>query len=49
MKLIAWEFSFGLFTGILLGYRQYVDEVELKVDHVIYVGLFDCCITLHYE
>ena len=49
MKLIKWEISFGLFTGILLGYRQYVDELQLKVDHVIYLGLFDCCISLYYE
>jgi len=49
MKLRAWEFSFGLFTGVLLGYRQYVDELQLKVDHVIYLGLFDCCISLYYE
>ena len=31
MKLIRWEVSFGLFTGLLFGYRQYVDEVEVKV------------------
>jgi hypothetical protein len=49
MRLTKWEVSFGLFTGLLLGYRQYVDQVELKVDHVIYLGLFDCCLTLFYE
>ena len=49
MKLVRWEVSFGLFTGVLLGYRQYVDEVEVKVEHVIYLGLFDCCISLFYE
>ena len=49
MRLIRWEVSFGLFTGLLLGYRQYVDQVELKLDHVIYLGLFDCCLTLFYE
>ena len=49
MRIIRWEVSFGLFTGLLLGYRQYVDQVELKVDHVIYLGLFDCCLTLFYE
>ena len=31
MKLIRWEVSFGLFAGLLFGYRQYVDEVEVKV------------------
>ena len=49
MKLIKWEISFGLFTGVLIGYRQYVDELQLKVDHVIYLGLFDCCISFYYE
>ena len=49
MKLIRWEISFGLFTGLLFGYRQYVEEAELKVDHVIYLGLFDICLTLFYE
>ena len=34
MRLIRWEFSFGLFTGLLFGYRQYVEEAELKIDHV---------------
>ena len=49
MKLIKWEIAFGLFTGILIGYRQYVDDINLKVDHVIYIGIFDCCISLYYE
>jgi len=49
MRLIKWEVSFGLFTGLLLGYRQYVDNDELKMDHVIYLGLFDCCLTLFYK
>ena len=49
MKLVRWEVSFGLFTGVLLGYRQYVDEIEVKVEHVIYLGIFDCCISLYYE
>ena len=31
MRLIRWEFSMGLFTGLLIGYRQYVDEELLKV------------------
>ena len=25
MKLVRWEVSFGLFTGVLFGYRQYID------------------------
>ena len=49
MKLIRLEISFCLFTGLLFGYRQYVEEAELKVDHVIYLGLFDICLTLFYD
>ena len=49
MKLNRWEISLGLFTGLLFGYRQYVEEAELKVDHVIYLGLFDICLTLFYD
>lgn len=49
MRVAQWEVSFGVFTGLLLGYRQYVDQAELKVDHVIYLGLFDACLTLYYE
>ena len=49
MKLVKWEVSFGLFTGLLFGYRQYIDEVEVKIEHVIYLGLFDCYVSLYYE
>ena len=37
MKLTSWELSFGLFTGFLVGYRQYIDQQENKIDHVLYV------------
>jgi hypothetical protein len=43
-----WELSFGLFTGLLFGYRNYTDIVENKVDHVFYVFIFDICLTLKY-
>ena len=46
MRLTSWELSFGVFTGFLFGYRQYIEEELLKIDHVVYLGLFDCCITL---
>jgi len=49
MKLVRYEITFGLFTGLLFGYRQYIDEVEVKIDHVVYLGLFDCCVSLYYE
>jgi len=49
MKLIKWELSFGLFTGIIFGYRQYIDQQENKIDHVLYIFLFDICLSLYYE
>ena len=49
MKITRWELSFGLFTGVLLGYRQYVDQEENKIDHVLYIFLFDICLSLYYD
>ena len=49
MRLTSWELSFGLFTGFLFGYRQYVDQQENKIDHVMYVFLFDICLSLYYD
>jgi len=49
MKLVKYEITFGLFTGLLFGYRQYIDYDENKIDHVVYLGLFDCCVSLYYE
>lgn len=48
MELKRWELSFGLFTGLLFGYRSYPDLVDNKVDHVFYVFIFDICLTLQY-
>ena len=44
-----WELSFGLFEGILFGYRNYPDVENNKVDHVFYVFIFDICLTLQYD
>ena len=49
MNLQSWELSFGLFTGFLFGYRQYIDQQENKIDHVFYVLLFDICLSLYYD
>ena len=48
MKLKKWELSFGLFEGVLFGYRNYPDLDNAKVDHVFYVFIFDICLTLQY-
>jgi hypothetical protein len=44
----SWELSFGLFEGLLFGYRNYPDVDNNKVDHVFYVFIFDICLTLQY-
>tara|TARA_R100000908_G_C3664551_1_gene90256 strand:- start:80 stop:322 length:243 start_codon:yes stop_codon:yes gene_type:complete len=43
-----WELSFGLFEGLLFGYRNYPDNENNKIDHVFYVFIFDICLTLKY-
>ena len=49
MKLKKWELSFGLFEGVLFGYRSYPEWENGKVDHVLYIAIFDACLTLYYE
>ena len=49
MKLIKWELSFGLFEGLLFGYRNYPDWDIGKIDHVFYIFIFDVCVSLYYE
>ena len=48
MRLTKWELSFGLFEGLLFGYRNYPDAETIKIDHVIYLFIFDICLTLFY-
>jgi len=43
-----WELSFGLFEGLLFGYRNYPDIENNKIDHVLYIFIFDICLTLQY-
>ena len=43
-----WELSFGLFEGLLFGYRNYPDLENNKIDHVFYVFIFDICLTFKY-
>ena len=49
MELKRWELSFGIFTGLLFGYRSYPDQENNKIDHVFYIFLFDICLTLEYN
>ena len=49
MRLIRWELSFGLYEGLLFGYRNYPDAENNSIDHVFYLFIFDICLTLFYE
>jgi hypothetical protein len=40
-----WELSFGIFNGLLFGFRTYPDDN--KIDYVLYLGIFDVCYTIN--
>jgi len=44
----GWEMSTGIFPGILFGIRTYEDG-DYQVDHVLYLGFIDICLSLYYE
>jgi len=48
MKVSAWELSLGLYPGILLGFRSYVEDKHIK-NHVLYIPFVDICLTLEFE
>jgi len=39
-----WEISIGLYPGVLIGMRSYVEEEY--VQHVIYLPFIDICIEI---
>ncbi len=39
-----WEFSFGFYTGILIGFRTYAEEY--RTNHVLYLPFIDICLTI---
>ena len=45
----GWEMSTGIFPGILFGIRTYEDGRIINVDHVLYLGFIDICLSLYYE
>jgi hypothetical protein len=47
-KWTDWELSTGIFPGFLFGIRTYEEE-ENRIDHVLYIGIFDVCLTFYYE
>jgi len=40
-----WELSFGLYPGIMMGFRTYKEQE--KSNHVLYVPFIDVCLTIH--
>ncbi len=44
----GWEMSTGIFPGILFGIRTYEDG-NYQVDHVLYLGFIDICLSVYYE
>ena len=42
-----WSISVGFYPGILLGMRTYNEEDQNV--HVLYIGIFDICLTFYYE
>ena len=40
-----WEFSFGFYPGILLGFRSYTEKK--RNNHVMYLPFVDFCLTLY--
>ena len=40
-----WEFSMGVYPGILLGFRSYTERN--KNNHVMYLPFVDFCLTLY--
>ena len=44
MNIPNWELSIGLYPGILLGIRSYVEQDY--VQHVLYLPLVDICLEI---
>jgi hypothetical protein len=45
MRIKSWEFSFGFYPGILLGFRTYKEK--RKTNHVMYIPFADACLTIY--
>ena len=45
--ITGWEISLGLYPGVLLGFRSYMEQsVE---NHVLYLPFIDICLTIERE
>ena len=45
--MTGWEISVGLYPGVLLGIRSYVESGS--TDHVLYIPFVELCLTIYYE
>ena len=45
--IVDWEISLGLYPGVLLGFRSYIEKsIE---NHVLYIPFIDICLTIERE
>jgi len=42
---MSWELSLGLYPGILIGVRSYINETT--TDHVLYIPFVELCLTIY--
>ena len=42
-----WEITIGLYPGVLIGMRSYVEKQF--VQHVIYIPFVDICLTIYKD
>ena len=42
---MSWELSLGLYPGILIGVRSYINETT--TDHVLYMPFVELCLTIY--
>ncbi len=46
-KMSGWELSLGLYPGVVLGIRSYINKNA--TDHVLYIPFVELCLTVYYE
>tara|TARA_R110000824_G_scaffold6392_6_gene29694 strand:+ start:1000 stop:1155 length:156 start_codon:yes stop_codon:yes gene_type:complete len=45
--IIGWQLSLGLYPGIMIGFRSYIEKsIE---NHVLYIPFVDLCLTIQRE
>ena len=44
---MGWELSLGLYPGIVVGLRSYINETT--TDHVLYMPFVELCLTIYKD